>query len=323
MKIVFEHSGILPVKKYGGIERMIFWHMKELARLGHKPVLIGHPDSEVEKFGIELINKDRENWWTLIPKDADGIQLFYNFSPPDIDIPVINTIGGSGQVGEKFHKNTVFVSKKHAQLHGSDSYIYNALDLEDYPFKEVHKSSWENFLFLAKASWSVKNLKSASIACRKNKKHLHICGGKSWRPSQYLHNYGMVGGQKKLEIIRKSDAIIFPIRWHEPFGLAVIEAMALGVPAITSQYGSMEELINDDVGIICRNQNELDQVVREKPFNFNAKKIRKYVEDNFSITQFTKSYVELFEKISKGRQFLNEKQPTWVHSKKPEHLLPF
>lgn len=323
MKIVFEHSGVLPVKKYGGIERMIFWHMKELARVGHKPILIGHPDSDVEKYGIELIKKDREDWWTLIPKDADGIQLFYNFSPPGIDIPVINTIGGSGKIGEMFHKNTVFVSKKHAQLHGSECFVYNALDLDEYPFTDERITSWDNFLFLAKASWSVKNLKSASIACRTNKKHLHICGGKSWRPSRFLHNYGMVGGPEKLDIIKKCDAIIFPIRWHEPFGLAVIEAMALGIPAITSHYGSMNEIINKDVGIICRNQNELIEAIRKKPHQFNSKIIRKYIEDNFSISQFTQSYLVLFEEIIKSGKFLNQQKPTWVHSEKPEHLLPF
>jgi hypothetical protein len=47
MKIVFSHSGVLPVLGYGGIERIVFWHMAELARMGHKVVLIGHPDSRV------------------------------------------------------------------------------------------------------------------------------------------------------------------------------------------------------------------------------------------------------------------------------------
>ena len=55
MKIVFSHTGVLPVIGYGGIERILFWHMAELARLGHQVVLIGHPDSKVQEYGIELI----------------------------------------------------------------------------------------------------------------------------------------------------------------------------------------------------------------------------------------------------------------------------
>ena len=45
----------LPVKHYGGTERVMFWLMKELVHLGHQPVLIGHPKSKVSEFGIELI----------------------------------------------------------------------------------------------------------------------------------------------------------------------------------------------------------------------------------------------------------------------------
>ena len=55
MKIVFSHSGILPVEGYGGIERILFWHMVELSRMGHHVVLIGNPESKVAQHGIELI----------------------------------------------------------------------------------------------------------------------------------------------------------------------------------------------------------------------------------------------------------------------------
>ncbi len=35
MKIVFHHEHVLPVIKYGGIERIIYWHMLELVKQGH------------------------------------------------------------------------------------------------------------------------------------------------------------------------------------------------------------------------------------------------------------------------------------------------
>ncbi len=133
----------------------------------------------------------------------------------------------------------------------------------------------------------------------------------------------MVGGQEKIEIINQCDAIIFPVRWHEPFGLAVIEAMALGIPAMTSQYGSMQELINEDVGIICHDQRELNNALQKIPKKFDPKVIRKYVEDNFSINQFTLSYIDLFKRLAQSSQFLNDKAPEWINSEKPEHLLPF
>ena len=137
MKIVFSHSGVLPVLGYGGIERIVFWHMAELARMGHQVVLIGHPDSRVTEYGIELITVKGDfssEWINYIPQDADIIHLSYNHRIPG-KIPTIITIHGNGQVGEIFDKNSVFVSRKHAEIHGSKLYVHNAIDLAEYPFQ--------------------------------------------------------------------------------------------------------------------------------------------------------------------------------------------
>ncbi|MDD4973631.1 MAG: glycosyltransferase [Bacteriovorax sp.] len=321
MKIVFHHNGVLPVLKYGGIERIIFWHMKELVKLGHKVVLIGNANSKVQELGIELITTTPEQDWTsLVPKDADIIHLFYNFTFPG-DIPTINTIQGNGKIGELFTKNTVFVSKKHAAIHGSEQFIYNALDLEEYPF-EMTKKNWDKFLFLAKASWRVKNLAHTVKACRSSKKHLQIAGGKWWGLSRYIHGFGMVGGDEKLNIIRSCDALLFPVRWHEPFGIAVIEAMSQGLPAIGSHYGSLPELISQEVGFIVKNYQELESVVKNPGKTFDPKIIRKYVEDNFAIRKHAESYLDLYEKVIKGTE-LNQKEPTYQFSVRAEELLPF
>ncbi|MGZ3787680.1 MAG: glycosyltransferase [Bacteriovorax sp.] len=321
MKIVFQHSGVLPVLKYGGIERIIFWHMKELVKLGHHVVLIGHPESSVQSHGIELVPiSENQDWTALVPKDADIVHLFYNAKYPG-NIPTIITIQGNGKIGEVFNKNTVFVSKKHASIHGSDQFIYNALDLSEYPFEYAEKK-WEQFLFLAKASWRVKNLAQTVSACRKSKKHLHIAGGKWWGLSRYVHSHGMVGGDEKLNIIRSCDALLFPVRWHEPFGIAVIEAMSQGLPVIGSPYGSLPELITDETGFIVNNHEELLQKVKNPGKTFDPKIVRKYVEDHFEIKKHAESYLALYEKVIKGEE-LNQKEPTYQFSVRAEELLPF
>src|SRR5690606_27535598 len=138
------------------------------------------------------------------------------------EFPTLVTIQGNGKQGEDFSRNTSFLTRKHAAIHGSDVFVYNALDFEEYPWQPT-KKNWDQFLFMAKGSWKVKNLKHCIKACKQSKKHLHIGGGKSWLPSKYIHSYGMVGGDEKLEIMRKCDALLWPVRWHEPFGIAVIE----------------------------------------------------------------------------------------------------
>jgi glycosyltransferase involved in cell wall biosynthesis len=325
MKIVFSHSGILPVSGYGGIERILFWHMAELARMGHKVVLIGHPDSLVQSYGIELIKVPGDfssEWIKHIPSDADIIHLSYNQRIPG-NIPTIITVHGNGQVGEIFDKNAVFVSKKHAEIHGSKQFVHNAIDLNEYPFKAKEERAWNDFLFLAKASWRVKNLKDSVRAAKKAHKHLHVAGGRWWGLSRFVHNHGIVGGGKKMEIIRECDFMVFPVRWHEPFGIAVIEAMSQGLPVIGSPYGSLPELIPSHVGFIANNKEELERLVKEdhsKTFDPNV--IRKYVEDNFGVRKHAESYLALYEKVISGLE-LNETNPTYQFTQRAEDLLPF
>lgn len=323
MKIVFQHSFPLPVVGYGGIERILFWHMVELSRMGHQVVLIGHPDSKVSEFGIELIKCLDSNptvWRPLVPKDTDIIHLSYNYKVPG-DIPTITTVHGNGQIGEVFIKNSVFVSKKHAEIHGSNIFVHNAIDLAEYPF-EFREKNWEHFLFLAKASWRVKNLAHAVAACRRNKKHLHVAGGRWWGLSRYIHNHGIVGGEEKMKIIRSCDAMLFPVRWHEPFGIAVIEAMSQGLPVIGSHYGSLPELITPETGFIVKNFDELSERVKNPGRSFDPKVIRKHVEDNFSIRKHAESYLSLYEKVISGSE-LNPMEPTYQFKQRAEELLPF
>ncbi|MBC7539404.1 MAG: glycosyltransferase [Bacteriovorax sp.] len=328
MKIVFQHSRTLPVLGYGGIERIIFWHMVELARLGHQVVLIGHPESKVCDYGIELIactDGDPTKWEKLVPLDADIVHLSYNYRLPG-NIPTIATVHGNGQMGEIFIKNSVFVSKKHAEIHGSNQFVHNAIDLNEYPYEPKKytndEKKWEQFLFLAKASWRVKNLAHAAKACRKTKKHLHVAGGRWWGLSRYIHNHGIIGGDEKMQIMRSSDAMIFPVRWHEPFGIAVIEAMSQGLPVIGSPYGSLPEIISTDTGFIVKNYQELVSVLKNPVKTFDPKIIRKHVEDNFGIRKHAESYLVLYEKVIKGME-LNQKEPTYQFNVRAQDLLPF
>ena len=329
MHIVFEHSHPLPVKKYGGTERIIFWHMKELRRQGHRVTLIGHPQSSVGHLGVELIAQPKEyaageDWRTLLPSDTDMVHLFYTPSF-DISFPLIVTIEGNGRPGENFHVNTVFISQRHARNHGSEVYVYNGIDLEEYPFqKRRDQKRWKDFLFLAKGSWAVKNLRDCKRACRQTAKHLHIAGGRAWSFSPYLHSYGMVDQTKKIELLRGVDALLFPVRWPEPFGIAVIEAYALGVPVIASPHGSLPELVETSTGRVVSSYEELVGVLSSDvpPFEVNPVAIRERVRERFAIEHMTNNYLNLYQRVLNGEE-LNLHTPRAQFQESAETLLAF
>lgn len=323
MIILFEHPEKVPVKNYGGTERILIWLMKELVLLGHKVYLIGHPESDVSKIGVTLIAKPKgeKDFRRYIPESVDIIHLFSN-PQYDFDKPIIATLHGNGQVGEEFHRNTVFLSKKHAANHNSDIFVYNGIDLDEYPFNKNKVLGWENFLFLAKASWKVKNLKHCILACKSLKKHLHIAGGRGINFSYYIHYYGLVNQEKKLQLLNKCDALLWPVRWHEPFGIAVIEALAMGIPVISSPYGSLPELIKPDVGILCNNFAEFKEAISKMPKKFDPLFLRNYIAQNFTSKIMAQNYLKLYEKVLSGGA-LNSEIPRYLSNQDPQKLLEF
>ena len=46
--------------------------------------------------------------------------------------------------------------------------------------------------------------------------------------------------------MRSARFLVFPSRWYEPFGMALVEAAACGVPAVASRIGAVPELVAED-----------------------------------------------------------------------------
>jgi glycosyltransferase involved in cell wall biosynthesis len=56
---------------------------------------------------------------------------------------------------------------------------------------------------------------------------------------------GEVGGAEKVELFAAARALLMPIRWEEPFGMVMMEAMACGTPVIAFAEGAARELVVD------------------------------------------------------------------------------
>src|SRR5690606_35207458 len=78
---------------------------------------------------------------------------------------------------------------------------------------------------------------------------------------------GEIDESQKSEFLGNALALLFPVDWPEPFGLAMIEAMACGTPVIAYPEGAVPEVIDPGVtGFLVRSIAEavaaIDEVQR-------------------------------------------------------------
>ncbi len=66
---------------------------------------------------------------------------------------------------------------------------------------------------------------------------------------------GEVGGALKLSLFAGARALLMPIRWEEPFGMVMVEALACGTPVIAFPAGAASELVIDGrTGFLVRDE---------------------------------------------------------------------
>ncbi|HVV90497.1 MAG TPA: glycosyltransferase family 4 protein [Solirubrobacterales bacterium] len=56
---------------------------------------------------------------------------------------------------------------------------------------------------------------------------------------------GEIGGARKRSLFSRASGLLMPIRWQEPFGMVMVEALACGTPVIAFAEGAAPELIVD------------------------------------------------------------------------------
>lgn len=74
---------------------------------------------------------------------------------------------------------------------------------------------------------------------------------------------GHVSGPAKAELLAGADALLNPIRWPEPFGLVMIEALGVGTPVITLAGGAAPEIVEHGrTGFVCTDEAGMVEAVR-------------------------------------------------------------
>jgi glycosyltransferase involved in cell wall biosynthesis len=79
---------------------------------------------------------------------------------------------------------------------------------------------------------------------------------------ELIHYVGEVGGARKQYLFAHAFAVLMPIRWPEPFGMVMVEALAAGTPVLAFSEGAAPELVEHGVtGFLVGDENEMATAV--------------------------------------------------------------
>lgn len=133
---------------------------------------------------------------------------------------------------------------------------------------------------------------------------------------------GEIDERRKATFLGQARALLFPIRWPEPFGIVMIEAMACGTPVLAFRAGSVPEVIDEGVsGLIV---DSVPEAVRKMGtlLNLDRARVRRQFEARFTARRMAEDYVQIYRSRlalnAQGRS--KDARGTWRADEPSGHL---
>jgi glycosyltransferase involved in cell wall biosynthesis len=109
---------------------------------------------------------------------------------------------------------------------------------------------------------------------------------------------GEISERDKGAFLGDAVALLFPIKWPEPFGLVLIEAMACGTPVVAFPCGAVPEILEDGVtGRLVRDEDQAVQALQEV-WRLDRLDCRLRFEQRFTADRMALDYLRVYREIA-------------------------
>ena len=184
--------------------------------------------------------------------------------------------------------------------------VYNGVDVEKYAFSA---SPEDRFAFVGRLL-AKKGVKEAIEAAKRADAMLDVVGrpfaeDSFWKEQAEpllddRRRHLLVDRKDLPAVYQRAKALLFPIKWDEPFGLVMIEAMACGTPVIAFDRGSVREVVEDGVtGFIVKDVDEMVEAMK-RIGEIDRRACRARVEEKFSFSRMADGYENLYLELAKS-----------------------
>jgi len=116
----------------------------------------------------------------------------------------------------------------------------------------------------------------------------HLGNGVTWHEN--------IEGEDKQHLLSRARAMLFPIQWEEPFGIAMVEAMVSGTPVIAMARGAANEIVEPGVtGWLARDAEGLVEAY-SRLGDIDLDRCVKRAGERFGPTQMADGYQSVYER---------------------------
>lgn len=335
----------IPPRLYGGTERVVSYITEELVRRGHEVTLFASGDSETRatlragcERALRLTGKPEMGTFIQLPMISDVYQHarsrfdvihshldYWSFPFAQlVDVPTVATMHGRLDIEELHpiyarYRDVPLVSISDAQRTHLPFVNWVATIYHGLPrgMLTPRYRPGKYLAFLGRIS-PEKRPDIAIEVARRAGIPLKIAAKVDVVDRDYFREVirpllsppeveyiGEISEAEKSEFLGNAVALMFTIDWPEPFGLAMIEALACGTPVIARPCGSVPEVIEHGRnGFIAASVDDLVDAVA-KVDSLSRVECRRQFERRFTVECMVDRYEQVYHNMVAGKYALH------------------